>query len=539
MKLKVDLMDLNENHCALSLDEMSIDGKWEFDESTKQYFGTVTFPEPNQNHPSDALVFMIGGLTTRWKQVVGYHFTDKKSDGNAYKNIVVELIKESEKIGLLVHSVTNDMGTLNQAMWSSFGIKCTRTPKGIFKIVNSIEHPLDPNRKLYFIPDVPHIFKNITNSFNTNSTIYFSEFIVKKYNLDSPIANFKYVKKLFESEKENEFKIAPKLQEHHFQQDNFQKMRVGNSTAIMSYDVACGIEFYNELSEDKSYKTTCWYIRLVTKWFDIMSNRSVKLAFSQRNLEKYNETVQFLEDCVEVFKDMKVGELNSWKPIQRGLILASTSILQLQQYLIKKEKFEFVLTSRFSQDCVENLFSAVRSVQKKPSAKSFKNILKLIIIGQCLKNPKSASYDTDEREYISNFLDFIEEYQNPRTMEGTKIEAKPQKEIIIPLHDQSFNINIEQLMVKSELIILHYIVGYIFSRINNNNKVCKCCIGRYVNKTPTNFKYSKLTQAKQFKSGRLYYANAKTFYYFAKLELTFRYLREKTNNFSDPDVNYL
>lgn len=116
MKLKVELMASNENHCALSFDEMSTDVKWGFDEFTKQYFGTVTFPEPSQNHPSDALVFMI---ITRWTQVVGYHFTDKKSDGDAYKNIVTEIIKdwkESEKIGLLVHSVTNDMGTLNQPM---------------------------------------------------------------------------------------------------------------------------------------------------------------------------------------------------------------------------------------------------------------------------------------------------------------------------------------------------------------------------------------------------------------------------------------
>lgn len=261
LKLKVDLMGFNENHCALSLDEMSIDGKWEFDESTKTYFGTVTFPEPTQNHPSDALVFMLGGLTTRWKQVIGYHFTDKKSDGSAYKKIVEEIITDTEKIGLLVHSVTSDMGTLNQAMWSSFGIKCTRTPKGVFKIVNSIPHPLDSKRKLFFIPDVPHIFKNITNSFSTNATISFSEHIVKKHNLESPIANFKFVKQLYETEKESELKFAPKLQEHHFHQDNFQKMRVGNSTAIMSYAVACGIEFYNDLCKDKSYDTTVWYIR--------------------------------------------------------------------------------------------------------------------------------------------------------------------------------------------------------------------------------------------------------------------------------------
>lgn len=527
-------MKSNENHCALSLDEMSIDGRWEFDESTKKYFGTVTFPEPSQNQPSDALVFMIGGLSTRWKQVVGYHFTDKKSDGNAYKNIVSEIIRESERIGLLVHSVTSDMGTLNQAMWSSFGIKCTRTKKGEFKIVNCIQHPLDPNRKLFFIPDVPHIFKNITNSFSTNSTISFSDSICKKHKLESPVANFKFVKKLFESEKENDLKFAPKLQEHHFEQDNFQKMRVGNSTAIMSNDVACGIEFYNEFSTDKSYNTTCWYIRLVKKWFDLMSNRSLKLAFSKKNHEQYNDTVKFLEDCIEVFKDMKVRELSAWKPIQRGLVLATTSILALQKYLIEQHKFEFVLTSRLSQDCVENLFSAVRSVQKKPSAKSFKNILKLIIIGQYLKNPKSASYDTDERQYLSNFIDFIVDYQKQN-----KTVANVKKEIKIPLYDQSFNGNIEQHMKKSELIILNYIIGYIFSRINNNNKVCKSCISRYAKKSSSNFKYSKLTQQKQFKSGSLFNANAKTFYYFTKMELTFRYLKAETNNFSDPEVNYL
>ena len=48
------------------------------------------------------------------------------------------------------------------------------------------------------------------------------------------------------------------------------------------------------------------------------------------------------------------------------------------------------MTSRFTQDCLENLFSLVRAKQVVPTALQFKNNLKLICVAQFLKNGQRA-----------------------------------------------------------------------------------------------------------------------------------------------------
>lgn len=88
-------------------------------------------------------------------------------------------------------------------------------------------------------------------------------------------------------------------------------------------------------------------------------------------------------------------------------------MLELQHYLLNERGFGFVLGSRFSQDCVENLFSAVRSIQKKPPARAFKNILKLIAVSQFLHNPTDLILQlsntllkwkgSSEFRYVKNF----------------------------------------------------------------------------------------------------------------------------------------
>lgn len=537
LKLKVDLMEDNEKHCGLTLDEMSISEGWEYDTSTNKFFGNVTFPKLTDNSPTDALVFMIGGLSTRWKQIVSYHFTDKTSAGEAYKNHIFELIRHSEESGLLVHSVTSDMGSLNQAMWKACGIKCTRNPKGEFQIQNSIEHPSDSSRRLFFFPDVPHLFKNITFSFGSNETVEFSEEVVKKFNLETKFACFKDVKDLFEFDKDRELKLAPSLQDHHFALNSFQKMRVGNAGALMNVGVYTGLSFLSEgdgeREGNKQMSTTSWYVRLVRKWFDIMSSRSQQLAFSPKFVEKYEETKQFLRDCIEVFQSLKIGKTSTWKPIQKGLILATTSMLEIQEYLINRYEFKYVLASRFSQDCIENLFSSVRAIQKKPSARSFKNILKLITISQFLKNPKNSSYDTDDREYLSNFLDYV-------TQLGKDLDSRTLNEMppnIPPCPAEDYN-NYESKLDRCDLGVLYHMSGYIFSRIANNNRVCDACIKRYSSKRPTIYKYAKFTLAKQYKSGCLWFCTPPTFKFFAEMELAFRYIKNETQNFHCESTNY-
>ncbi|CAM4528894.1 unnamed protein product [Leuciscus chuanchicus] len=74
LKLKVDgLADL-ERECVLSLDEMVITPSVELHMLTGKLYGDVTLPG-HTGVATHACVFMLAGNTTRWKQVVAYHYS--------------------------------------------------------------------------------------------------------------------------------------------------------------------------------------------------------------------------------------------------------------------------------------------------------------------------------------------------------------------------------------------------------------------------------------------------------------------------------
>jgi len=84
------------------------------------------------------LVLMICGIFTRWKQVVAYYYTPEGFNDEILKDIILEIIEKTELIDLKVHSITSDMGAVNQSMWRAFkNISATRYSK----IRNSILHP--------------------------------------------------------------------------------------------------------------------------------------------------------------------------------------------------------------------------------------------------------------------------------------------------------------------------------------------------------------------------------------------------------------
>ena len=89
---------------------MAITPSVEFDQSSGRLLGDVTLP----SHSGSAirgLVFMLGGITTRWKQIVGYHCTGNSVNGTALKAMALYIIKRASAIGLHVVAVTSDMGS--------------------------------------------------------------------------------------------------------------------------------------------------------------------------------------------------------------------------------------------------------------------------------------------------------------------------------------------------------------------------------------------------------------------------------------------
>ena len=103
---------------------------------------------------------------------------------------------------------------------------------------------------------------------------------------------------------------------------------------------------------------------------------------------------------------MRVGTDNRWKPVQTGVLIAINAILGLQNYFLNKRGFKYLLTERFTQDFMENIFSCIRFCQ----AVTFKNLLKTFTIAQfSIANAKS-SFNQDDGEWLLIFLKMQKNY---------------------------------------------------------------------------------------------------------------------------------
>lgn len=90
-------------------------------------------------------------------------------------------------------------------------------------------------------------------------------------------------------------------------------------------------------------------------------------------------------------------------------------------FLIKKN-YKFLLTARFSQDCLENLFSCLRSIQPIPNALQFIINLKLVCIVQYLKSSSNTNNDQDDREFLGDLLDFSKMQSTPNLPYDKELE---------------------------------------------------------------------------------------------------------------------
>ncbi|XP_024873880.1 uncharacterized protein LOC112455899, partial [Temnothorax curvispinosus] len=111
-----------DKFCGIILDEMKITPGHTFDHSTNTYLGRATLSNQLKQYDTatHALVIMLGGIGSRWKQVVAYYFTSSSVNTLQLKEIIEEIINKAEAIGLRVLSVTSDMGFMNMGLWKLF-----------------------------------------------------------------------------------------------------------------------------------------------------------------------------------------------------------------------------------------------------------------------------------------------------------------------------------------------------------------------------------------------------------------------------------
>lgn len=178
-----------------------------------------------------------------------------------------------------------------------------------------------------------------------------------------------------------------------------------------------------------------------------MTSRHPVLALSKLKPEMYESSIQFLKGLIYIMMDIELGYKRTWKPSQKGSILA-TSILDIQTIYLDDKGFNFILTSRFTEDCLENVFSIMRTKNIVPNALQVKNNLKLLSVSQYLKDISKGNYNEDDRTFLSGFLD---------TLEDSNHKDKKIENIQLPQEINEPNMN----LCNGELNSFYNVCGYI------------------------------------------------------------------------------
>lgn len=205
--------------------------------------------------------------------------------------------------------------------------------------------------------------------------------------------------------------------------------------------------------------------------------------------------------------------------MQRGIVITTKSVIDLTQYLITHKSFKFVLTSRFTQDCIENLFSQIRQKNVVPNPLQFKNDLKLISIAMFMKYVNNSNYENDDQEYLSGFIEYLSgKQQNKFVADSNNNNNLTNIDTIPPYKKDSI-----KKLTTVDLNSLYNIAGYILRSITKMCKTCINCIKSVQSKTSLQYSFTKFVQFKCYNKNSLFFVNIKTFKVFILLEKMFRH----------------
>ena len=160
----------------------------------------------------------------------------------------------------------------------------------------------------------------------------------------------------------------------------------------------------------------------------------------------------------------------SWKPIQTGILVSTQSLLDLFASLVASGSYNYLLTSRLTQDALENLFSQIRGRgNSHPSPVNFRHCLRLISISQFLAVPKRSSYSVSECDLAISLLK-----STSKVMQISSDAANSRSSESEGQHLAPSAIAIQQ--TSSEKNALSYLTGWLAFKLKVKLKSCNECV---------------------------------------------------------------
>ena len=185
-----------------------------------------------------------------------------------------------------------------------------------------------------------------------------------------------------------------------------QRQNVRTAVQLLSRSVANSFALAGH--EDKAYA-----VEVFNSWFDTMD--SARRFHYNRNKSglgmNWESQEESLKKMLDLTQSMVVGKTKTMKgprkemvTFQKGIICSIQSVLALWGEL-KEEGFQWLLTRRLNQDCIENLFSVVRSLggtDTNPNPVQFCTRIRILKMKTNFDEMKVLLKDTNVSVELSN-----------------------------------------------------------------------------------------------------------------------------------------
>ena len=262
-----------------------------------------------------------------------------------------------------------------------------------------VDIPDEDPLEVVVLCDVPHLLKAARNALMNNKEFMVPEQMVKKYQLPSNKIKYSVIEKLIKFVSSKEMKIAPNLKKHFLKLNNFSKMNVDPAKYVLSREAANAIRWcIKNYPQDfpAEDETTAHFCEMFSRFYDLGNSRSSSICYSKYNLERRCEMMSEFRDYYISLK-LSSNQKEALKPSQKGVILSVNGLQWLAEFFILKQKYDFFLPGRVSNDSIENLHSVVRQYNRLPTPLMYRRYLKAIAMTQCLKPySKGMAYELDD-----------------------------------------------------------------------------------------------------------------------------------------------
>uniref|UniRef100_A0A147BB70 Putative transposase protein n=2 Tax=Ixodes ricinus TaxID=34613 RepID=A0A147BB70_IXORI len=346
--------------CSLVCDEMRIKERLQYNKQQDSFVGHTEMGVANDASAepllaNSLLCFVLNGLSTSFRIPVSYFFT-KGLNGSQLATLLVFVMKNVEAAGFRILRLVTYNHKVNV---SAMKILC-----GGF-LTYRIEHPCNSERLLFLSFDYCHVLKNVR-----------SQFLARDMGKNGEISSSR-IKKIYDMQKNWTVKPVRFLSRKHVYPNNIEKMNVARAVEVLSTDVTVTLKYlkdqaghcHNHSFADCGPSVT--FMENMYRWFVLHDTSSKSQHIRQKfpDVRQYDDPedprLEWLETTLPLYLEDLSKRANTphqflSKETYEALLMTSYSTVACVRHLLTKEHFLFVLTRKFSSDCIESLFGTLR-----------------------------------------------------------------------------------------------------------------------------------------------------------------------------------